>query len=346
VADTFWEPVEDSGVVSAPQAAPAETAPASAPVLCLVCGIPLAAASPLGEEPAPAPLSSVCLACQEEIREQPQNIPGYLIVRALGKGSMGLVYLALRQADGLLMAVKTIIPAVAGSAAQVERFLREANILRELNHPHIVAFRDMNEANGVMYFAMDYVRGTDAARLLRQQGSFTVERAVHLVCQLLDALAYAHARRIVHRDIKPSNLLVTSDGQQELVKVADFGLARVYQSSNMSGLTMTGDIGGTVAYMPPEQITEYREARPAADQYSAGATLYNLLTGAYVYNLPGEFQKQLLMILHDDPVPILSRRPDLPEGLAQVLHRALARDPEDRWPDAAAMREALLPFRG
>jgi serine/threonine-protein kinase len=259
---------------------------------------------------------------------------------------MGLVYLALRQTDGLLMAVKTIIPAVAGSSAQVERFLREANILRELNHPHIVAFRDMNEANGVMYFAMDYVRGTDAARLLRQQGTFTVGRAVNLVCQLLDALAYAHARRIVHRDIKPSNLLVTPDGQQELVKVADFGLARVYQSSNLSGLTMTGDIGGTVAYMPPEQITEYREARPAADQYSAAATLYNLLTGAYIYNLPGEFQKQLLMILHDDPVPILSRRPDLPEGLAQVIHRALSRNPEDRWPDAAAMCEALLPYRG
>jgi serine/threonine-protein kinase len=106
---------------------------------------------------------------------------------------------------------------------------------------------------------------------------------------------------------------------------------------------MTGDIGGTVAFMPPEQITEYREARPPADQYAAAATLYNLLTKAYIYNLPTDFQKQLLMILHDDPVPIGDRR-QLPSGLANVIHRGLAREPADRWPNVMAMREALRPF--
>src|SRR5437588_3610307 len=143
---------------------------------------------------------------------------------------MGLVYLALRNSDGILVALKPIIPAVAGSEWQVERFLREATILRELDHPNTASFRDMNEANGVMYFAMDYVRGPDAGRLLRQQGPFAVGRAVSLACQLLDALAYAHQRRIVHRDIKPSNLLVTQGRAGEQVKVADLGPARVHQA--------------------------------------------------------------------------------------------------------------------
>jgi serine/threonine-protein kinase len=258
---------------------------------------------------------------------------------------MGVVSLAMRAADGLPVALKTIQPAAAGSAAQLERFLREAEILRGLSHPHVVAFRDMGEAGGVLYFAMDYVRGCDAHRLLERQGPFAVGRAVGLVCQALDGLAYAHARRFVHRDVKPSNLLVAEEGGREHVKAADFGLARIYQASHFSGLTMAGDIGGTVAFMPPEQITEYREARPPADQYSAAATLYNLLTDAYVYDFPAELKKQLRVILEEDPVPIRSRRKDVPKGLADVIHRALAREPGDRWPDVTALGQALQPFR-
>jgi serine/threonine-protein kinase len=306
-----------------------------------VCDAPLEPLS-LSVEPGPP---GVCLACLKQARALPQRVPGYLVVRELGRGAMGVVSLAVREADGQPVALKTIIPVVAGSAAQVERFLREAGILRELNHPNIVAFRDLGEAGGAFYFAMDYVRGDDAARLLKQQGPFAVGRAVGLVCQALEGLAHAHARRFVHRDVKPSNLLVAEEGGREVVRLADFGLARVYQASHFSGLTMAGEIGGTVAFMPPEQITEYREARPPADQYSAAATLYNLLTGAFVYDLPAELKKQLRMILEEDPVPIRSRRKDVPKGLAEVIHRALAREPGDRWPDVTSLGQALQPFR-
>jgi serine/threonine-protein kinase len=286
----------------------------------------------------------VCGPCREQGAREPQPIAGYLVLKELGRGGMGVVSLAVRQADGGVVALKTIIPRMAGTDTQVQRFLREARILKQLDHPNIVAFRDMGESNGQLYFAMDFVRGTDAAVLLKENGRLPVGRAVRLVCQMLLALDYAHARRFVHRDLKPANLLVADEPGGEVARLADFGLARTYQASQMSGLTMTGDVGGTVAFMAPEQITNYREAQPSVDQYAAAGTLYNLLTGKFPFDLPKNPQQRLLMILQDDPVPVRDRRPDLPAGLAEAVDRALSREPADRFPDVKALRQALLPF--
>jgi len=327
-----------------PAALPAKPAqrppipPAPTPTECPTCGAVL--------PPTPTGEVRLCAACQELGRARRQTIAGYHLVRELGRGAMGLVYLAVRRCDNRPVALKTVIPVAGGTDQQVQRFLREANVLRELEHPHIVSFRDMGESGGVLFFAMDYVPGQDAHKLVKKQGPFAVGRAATLICQLLDALAFAHGRGFVHRDVKPSNLLITEGDGGERLMVADFGLAKVYQASNLSGLTMTGDVGGTVPFMAPEQITEYRSARPPVDQYSAAASLYNLLTGAYVYDFPPAFQNQLLTILHEDPVPIRKRRPDLPEALAAVIHRGLAREPAERFSGAAAMREALRKFMG
>jgi serine/threonine-protein kinase len=257
---------------------------------------------------------------------------------------MGVVSLAVRMADRTAVALKTITP-TAGTRGHVERFLREADILRRLAHPNIVAFREVGESSGQLYFAMDYVRGADAARLLKKEGGpLAVGRAVVLVCQLLEALAYAHAEGFVHRDVKPANVMVEDVGGQEVVRLADFGLARVYQASPLSGLTMRGELGGTVAFMAPEQVTTFREAKPPADQYAVGATLYTLLTGRLIYDLPREFSRQIVMLLQEDPIPIRARRPDIPERLADIIHRSLAREVEGRFVDARAMRQALLDF--
>jgi serine/threonine-protein kinase len=273
-------------------------------------------------------------------------VPGYQLQRELGRGGMGVVYLAREEAGGGDVAIKTIAPAVAPTSVQVERFLREARILEQLRHPNIVAFRAMGEAGGLLWFAMEYVPGVDAARLLKERGPLPVPLAVRLTCQLLQALEHAHAEGFVHRDIKPANILITETGGKKMVKLADFGLARVYQTSQISGLTLTGDFGGTAKFMPPEQITHYREVKPPADQYAAAATLYNLLTGAYVYDFAGAGVEAIAMILDEDPVPIRTRRPELPEPLAEVIHQALAREPAQRHADVRTLRRALAPFAG
>jgi serine/threonine-protein kinase len=307
---------------------------------CRVCAAVAGTAAPASGRDTEAgwPL---CHSCKEAIRERPQPIPGYHLVRELGRGGMGVVYLALREADGMVVALKTIKPAGDLVEAEVARFIREANILRELDHPYIVAFRDLGEANGHLYFAMDYVPGTDAGRLLKQEGPWPIPRAVGLVCQLLEALEYAHGRSFVHRDVKPQNLMVTTVGGREEVRLVDFGLARVYQASKLSGLTVAGQVGGTAPFLAPEQILNFREAKPAVDQYAAGATLYNLLTGQYLFDFPASFQERLLLILQEEPVPIRSRRSDIPANLAEVIHRALAKGPARRFADVLGLRQAL-----
>jgi serine/threonine-protein kinase len=318
---------------------PYEAGPPSAlcPVCAAVAGQPLRAVERASAGDWPA-----CSICREQMRAHAQPIPGYQLVRELGRGGMGVVYLALRAADGAVVALKTIMPAGDVSRQAVERFLREADILRQLDHPHIVAFRDLGEAAGQLYFAMDYVPGIDARRLLKEQGPWPVARAVGLVCQLLEALEHAHGRGFVHRDVKPANLLVTAVDGREEGKVVDFGLARVYQASKLSGLTLAGQVGGTAAFTAPDQILNFRESKPPVDQYATAATLYNLLTGRYVHDFPAAFQERLLLILSQPAVPIQSRRADLPSRLAAVIHRGLEKEPADRFADVRQMRQALL----
>jgi eukaryotic-like serine/threonine-protein kinase len=268
------------------------------------------------------------------------SLPGYRIVREVGRGGMGVVYEALAD-DGGRVAVKTVLPAVRPNTTEVERFLREADILRRLEHPNVVRFLAAGQTGSLFFFVMEFVEGANASHLVRELGPQPTARAVGWAAQLLEALTCAHAGGFVHRDIKPGNLLVTPDDR---VKLADFGLARAYQDSPMSGLTLTGAVGGTPEFMAPEQVLNFRRVGPAADQYAAAATLYYLLTGQRLHDAAGRPATLFKLILQSDPVPLRTRRPDVPEGLAAAVHRALARRPEDRFPDANSFRLALLPY--
>lgn len=272
-------------------------------------------------------------------------IPGYELLSELGRGGMGVVFKARRHEDGATVALKVVLPQVRPGRDDLARFRREAEVMQRLSHPHIVACYDRGEVDGLPYLVMEYVDGTDASRLVKEHGPLAVGRAVAITCQLLGALAYAHEQGYVHRDVKPSNLLIqrVADGG-EVVKLADFGLSRAYQASRMSGLTEEGTPGGTPAYMPPEQVTNFRDAKPPADQYGAAATLYYLLTRQGLYDPAGGAVAALLQRLQEDPVPLRRRVPDLPAGLESAVMRALLRRPVERWPDVRAFGEALRPF--
>ncbi len=270
------------------------------------------------------------------------NFPGYKTLRTIGRGGMGVVYEAESSVDGPRVAIKVVLPDSTATEKDISRFLREAKILKDLDHPNIVRFRELNQSGGSLFIVMDFVAGKNAEQVIKaSRKPLPVSLSIKWVMQLLDALHYAHERGYIHRDVKPTNILVDLKSQTDTVYLADFGLSRAYQSSKLSGLTMTGEIGGSTPFMPPEQITNYRNVEPFADQYSAGATLYYLLTGKHVYDIPREIPKQLLMILQDPIVPILSRRSDLPPLLVEIIERSLARNPSARFPSAAVFRDAL-----
>ena len=251
------------------------------------------------------------------------------------------MYLARRTDNGAQIALKTIRPDVEVSERDIKLFLREAQVLQSLQHPGIIPFVEIGEDSGQLHFAMEYLPAPHAAELLKKHGSLAVPTAVEISRQVLEALEYAHAQRYVHRDIKPENVLVQDSGAVIDVKLADFGLARVYQASRMSGITMQGEIGGSLAFAPPEHLTNYRDAAPAGDLYSVAAMLYTLLTGEFIYNFPDSVARAVLMVLQTDPVPIGERRDDFPEGLISILHKALQRDAENRFTSAAEIRAAL-----
>jgi eukaryotic-like serine/threonine-protein kinase len=268
-------------------------------------------------------------------------VAGYRTLKVLRRGHRGSVLLALREADAQLLALKTLHP---GNAARVEQLKHEAETLKTLNHPNLVAFRELSESDGQWYLAVDYVPGTDAARLLKQEGPLPVARAVRLVCQVLDAVGHLHARGFVHRNLKPFGFVVTVCRGKESATLVNLGMACPYRPGERIGQAWVGDFGGAPAFLAPEQIIHFREAGPAADLYAAAATLYQLLTDCHVHDLPRSPEQRLMMILTEEAVPIQSRRPDIPDGLAAVIHRALNKEPTKRHPDARTMRRALEPF--
>jgi serine/threonine-protein kinase len=273
--------------------------------------------------------------------------PGYKIVREVGRGGMGIVYEAVREADGLTVALKTFGPQTPPTRKQVDRFRREADILRQIDHPNVVRYLDSGEGDGTIWVALEFVKGTDAGHRIDRKGPMPVAAAVRVALNVLTGLAHAHGLGFVHRDVKPSNVMLADlGGRKRGVKLTDFGLARVYEDSRLSGLTLTGDMGGTPAFMPPEQILDFRNVGPPADVYGTAATLYYLLCGKFVFDFTADQVEAFGMILEGEPVPLRDRRPEVPEGLAAVVHQCLAKDPAERLPSAAATAGELLAFAG
>jgi serine/threonine-protein kinase len=288
-------------------------------------------------------LTFICEDCREELKNCPPPVPGYEMIRVLGRGGMGCVMLARDEANGQPVAIKTLLPEVAVADKSLRRFIREIEVAASLNHPNIVQFVKSGTHNGAVYLVTEFVEGSDAAKLADANGGRLPFRdAIQIISQSLDALAYAHTRGYIHRDIKESNILVTGASPNLVAKLTDFGLARSFTATGMSGITMAGDMAGTFAYMPPEQIRDFRNVQPTADIYAIGMTAYSLLAGDIALDLgSGDVAGTIRAIFEGQIIPLRTRLPDASPQLAEIIERALVHDPAHRWQSAAAMRTAL-----
>ena len=256
----------------------------------------------------------------------------YVVEELVASGGMGDVYRGHDRVLRRRVAIKRLRGPVTDDAAR-ERFAREALALAGFSHPNAVAVYDtLSDAAGPL-IVMEYVEGRTLRAVLRAEGRLDVVQATAIGTQLLDVLGAAHAHGIVHRDVKPGNVLVTDDGH---VKLADFGIATMHDAAD---LTQTGDVVGTPRYLSPEQAVG-RRATPQSDLYTVGVLLYEMACGRAPFE--GDTPVATMAAHRSAPVPALAERcPGVPAWYVAVVERALAKDPAQRYPDAAAMRAAL-----
>ena len=264
----------------------------------------------------------------------------YALEGEIGRGGMSVVYRAMDRRLNRPVAVKVLPPELAFDPAIRARFTREAQTSAHLSHAHIVPIYDVGESDGIAYFVMALVTGGSLATLIEREPRQPVGEVRRLLCEVADALAYAHLRGVIHRDVKPDNVLLDADNGRVLV--TDFGIARAVESGTR--LTVTGMAIGTPTYMSPEQAMGEREVDGRSDIYSLGVVGYQLLTGRVPFSA-GNSMALLLKHVSERPQPIAELRPDVPPGVREAIERALAKSPEDRWSTAAAFREALLADR-
>jgi serine/threonine protein kinase len=262
----------------------------------------------------------------------------YAILRLLGRGGMGAVYLARDVALERLVAVKALPLDRGEDAASRERFRREARTAARLTHPNIVPLHGFGEADGMMYLVMGYVQGEALSARMRQGARFSVPECRRIGAEIADALDHAHGRGVVHRDVKPDNILIDDETGRALL--ADFGIAKARDAG--SSVTQAGSLVGTPAYMSPEQAAGREGLDGRTDLYSLGVVLYTLLAGRLPFE-GADAGELLAKHLTQEPAPLRKARPDAPEELTAAVMRCLAKDPDARWPDARRLREAIAP---
>ncbi len=258
----------------------------------------------------------------------------YRLVRALGGGGMGEVFLAQDEVLGRDVALKLLDRRLAGEEEFVERFRREARSAASLSHPGIVAVYDWGPSgDGTYYIAMEYVPGGTLKDHLRREGALSPAAAAGVALRITEALSAAHRNGVIHRDVKPHNVLVTDSGD---VKVTDFGIAR---AANLSTLTRTGSIMGSAHYVSPEQAMG-EPVGPRSDLYSLGVVLYEMLTGTLPYDAETPIGIAMKHV-NGHLTPPRDLNPEVPAWLNALTVKLLAKDPEDRSPDAETLVEAL-----
>ncbi|MBK6305880.1 MAG: serine/threonine protein kinase [Gemmatimonadetes bacterium] len=261
----------------------------------------------------------------------------YELDREIGRGGMGIVYLARDRRLKRQVAIKILPPELAFRGEIRTRFLREAETAAQLSHPNIVPIYSVDEREGLVFFVMAYVDGDNLAVRLHKNGALAYDETRRTLLEVARALAFAHERGVVHRDIKPDNILINKEDGR--VMVTDFGIARAVSDSD-ARLTATGMAIGTPAYMSPEQSMGEREVDGRSDLYSLGVVAYQMISGELPFNASST---PALLVKHisENPVPLHQRCPEVPQDLGRAVMMMLEKDPDNRFPSAAALATAL-----
>jgi serine/threonine protein kinase/tetratricopeptide (TPR) repeat protein len=266
-----------------------------------------------------------------------ETLGRYKILKEIGRGSMGVIYLGYDPEIGRTVAIKTIrwdlIQASIGAEEALKRFKGEVKIVGQFSHPNIVTLYDTGEYEGNSYFVMEYVEGRTLASLIRTDGAPSVGRAAQIIESIAKGLSYAHGKGVIHRDIKPSNVMVSNEGE---VKITDFGIARCTAFSG----NMTRSLTGTPKYISPEQV-DGKNIDHRADIFSLGVVAYELLTGMAAFE--GESLTEIIhRVVHEIPSSPSSVNPAIPAAMDAVVMRAMEKDPARRYPDMITFGEAVL----
>jgi hypothetical protein len=263
---------------------------------------------------------------------------GYRIERRLGRGGMGILYLAVEPGLDRRVALKLIAPEAAADEVFAKRFAEESRIAASIEHPNVVPIYAAGEEHGVPFIAMRFVAGSDLGRRIAREGRLEPAQAAALIAQVGNGLDAIHAAGLVHRDVKPANVLLSGEDGAEHAYITDFGVAR--NVATQSGLTQTGRFVGTLDYVAPEQISGGAvDAR--ADVYALGCLLFKLLTGQVPYPRDGEAAKLYAHLNDPPPAPSLYV-PAVPMALDDVVVRAMSKPPEDRYPSAGDLGRAAV----
>jgi pSer/pThr/pTyr-binding forkhead associated (FHA) protein len=282
-------------------------------------------------------------------------IRGFSIEKELGRGGMGAVYLAKKDGSEERVALKVMLPRIATQETARQMFLREVEVMLSLQHPNVVALRDVGCSAGVFFVTLEYCDGGSVDKLIEKSGGkLSVSEALRITLQAIDGLDYAHTLKstvrtadgrvvnvngLVHRDVKPANIFLS--GSARTAKVADFGMAKAFDLAGLSGQTCTGSTAGTPVFMPRQQVLNFKYSRPDVDVWAIAASFYNMVTG----DVPREFVRGVdpwVNVLKSKPIPIQKRLPSIPKRLAEVIDTALIDQPAIGISSCAALRKALL----
>ncbi|MCY7275750.1 MAG: serine/threonine-protein kinase [Phormidesmis sp. CAN_BIN44] len=284
-------------------------------------------------------------------------IRGYTILKQLGQGGFGAVYLAHHQQTGTDVALKVMLPKIASDQHAKQMFLREVENTKALQHRNVVKVLDSGCSDDIFFFTLEYCEGGSIADLMRRQReALSIQTAMAIILQVLDGLEYAHnaeipqvkqadrqfgrGRGLVHRDLKPGNIFLSNTSGSLRARIGDYGLAKAFDLSGLSGLTRSGTLAGTPYFMPRQQVINFKYAQPEVDLWATAATLYSMLTGTY----PREFNRgdPYLVVLQTNAVPIRQRNASIPKRLAEVIDLALVDKPKICFQSAAALKQELL----